>query len=84
MNERTRDERRVLKRYLQIVDTLAALRKDGDVIDRHCTVTPRQLEAAVQAHAKETGNALKEVLGRSFMHDQALKQAKAKLRRLMS
>ena len=83
-NERTPDERRVLKRYVQIADTLAALQKDADIIDRHCTVTPDELEAVVQAHAKEAGNAVSEVLGRSYMRHQELKQAKAKLRRLMS
>ena len=83
-NERTPDERRAMKRYVQIADTLVAIQKDADVIDRHCTATPDELEAAAQAHAKEAGNTVNEVLGRSFMHHQELKRAKAKLRRLMS
>jgi formyltetrahydrofolate hydrolase len=83
-NERTPDERLVLTRYVQIVNKQVALQKDGVVINQHCTATPDELEAAVQAHAQEARNAASEVLGRSFMHHQELKQAKAKLRRLMS
>jgi hypothetical protein len=69
---------RNLRRFEQIERNLAALGKDGAAIEKHCTATEDELQAAIHLHLEEGHN----VLFAAWVSELALKQRTAKVRRL--
>jgi hypothetical protein len=78
-----RKRERLLRRLAKVEASLATIQKDGPVIKKHCLATANKIQAAIQVYKKELRDAESLVLGMEFMVEQRLKEAKAKLRRLM-
>jgi hypothetical protein len=74
--------KRMLKRMAQVYAALAAIQRDGAVIKKHCSVTPEEIQAAIQAYRERQRNAQYLVIGLEFAGKEQLKEAKAALRRL--
>jgi hypothetical protein len=79
---RARD--RLLARMAKIEADLATIQKDGVVIKKHCSGTPEQTQAAIQAYKQKQHDAEALILGMKFGLQTQLKEAKAKFRRLQS
>jgi hypothetical protein len=62
-----------LRRFEKIERNLAALGKDGAAVEKHCTATEDELQAAIDIHLKEGGDVLFAAWGTEL----ALKQRKA-------
>jgi hypothetical protein len=75
---------RLLKRMATIEAHLAAIQKDGVVIKRHCSATPDEVQAAIRAYKEKSKEAEALVLGMECAIGLGIKEAKAKLRRLLS
>jgi hypothetical protein len=74
--------KRLLKRMAQVDAALAAIQRDGAVIKKHCSATPEEIQAAIQAYRERQRNAQYLVIGLEFAGKEQLKEAKAALRRL--
>ena len=79
-----RQRARLLKRISKVERDLAAIQRDGAVIKKHCTASPDEIQAAIQAFKREQRDAEALVLGSEFMLKEQVRKAKAKLRRVMS
>jgi hypothetical protein len=72
---------RLLARIAKIETNLITIQKDGVLIKKHCSATPDEVQAAIQAYKQKHYDAECLVVGMEFQL-QNLKEAKAKLRRL--
>jgi hypothetical protein len=79
-----KDRERLLKRMATIEADLAAIQKDGVVIKKHCSATSDEIQAAVHAYKQKLKDAEALALGMEYIQGQGIKEAKAKLRRLLS
>jgi hypothetical protein len=75
---------RLLKRMAQVEAELAAVQKDGIVIKTHCSATPDEVQAAIHSYKQKLRDAEVLVLGMEYVQREQTKDAKAKLRRLLS
>jgi hypothetical protein len=75
---------RLLKRMSKVDRTLAAIQRDGVIIKKHCAASANEIQAAIKAHKREQYDAECLALGMEFHHTAQIREAKAKLRRLMS
>jgi hypothetical protein len=75
---------RLSKRMATIEADLAAIQKDGAAIKRHCSATADEVQAAIRAYKQKLRDAEVLALGMQFVQQGQLKEAKAKLRRLLS
>ena len=75
----------LLKPILKIYADLEAIAKDGPVVEKHCTATPDEIEAAIQAYRQEFNGAANTAVGAMFCvwkHKEGLKEAEVKFRRM--
>jgi hypothetical protein len=79
---RARD--RLLKRMSKVERDLAAIQRDGAAIKKHCTATAAEIQTAIKAHKREQYDAKCLALGVEYALKERIREAKAKLRRLMS
>ena len=75
---------RLLRRMATIKANLAVIQKAGAVIKQHCSATPDEVQAAIRAYKKKLKDAESLVLGMEYLREMSIKEAKAKLRRLLS
>jgi hypothetical protein len=75
---------RLLKRMVVVEADLAAIQKAGAVIKRHCSARPDEVQAAVRTYKQKLQDAEHLVLGMEVARELEIKEAKAKLRRLLS
>jgi hypothetical protein len=73
---------RLLKRMAKIDADLAVIQRDGVVIKRHCSASADEVQAAINAFKEKLDRAETMALGLEYAHRHAMKEAKAKLRRL--
>jgi hypothetical protein len=76
--------REQLRRMATIKANLAVIQKAGAVIKQHCSATPDEVQAAIRAYKKKLKDAESLVLGMEYLREMSIKEAKAKLRRLLS
>jgi hypothetical protein len=72
---------RLLARIAKIETNLITIQKNGVLIKKHCSATPDEVQAAIQAYKQKHYDAECLVVGTEFQF-QNLKEANAKLRRL--
>jgi small-conductance mechanosensitive channel len=77
-----RQRRQLLERLAKIDGDLATIQKDGAIIKKHCSATPDEIQAAIQAFKKTHHDAKCLVAGLEFAAGEQLREAKAALRRL--
>jgi hypothetical protein len=74
--------KRLLKRMAQVDAALAVIQRGGAVVKKHCSATPEEIQAAIQAYRERQHDAQCLVMGLEFAGKEQLKEAKATLRRL--
>jgi hypothetical protein len=74
--------KRLLKRMAQVDAALAVIQRDGAVVKKHCSATPEEIQAAIQAYRERQHDAQCLVMGLEFAGKEQLREAKATLRRL--
>ncbi len=75
---------RLLKRTATVEADLAAIQKDGVVIKRRCSATPDEIQAAIRAYKQKLDDAEALAAGMEYAQQVGIKEAKAKLRRLLA
>jgi hypothetical protein len=79
-----KDREHLLQRMAVVEADLAAIQKAGAAIKRHCPATPNEVQAAIRTYKEKLQNAEAMVLGMEYARGLGIKEAKAKLRRLLS